>query len=209
MRELTTIGNLRTMRRVERATRLAPLRLISGMGDPRLDAAQAMNDALAAHGYNVADQPFYRTFQAAAGLTADGYPGRGTMTALFSTLDANGIARANVPIYPWTGAGGWGGSNAPSEAAWNLPLSDVSSPGFLAPAQPGGNIPPGPGPAPGPAPGPRPGPAPASPETHTALIVIGLIAAEAAAYGVARYMSKKKRRGGGRRRAPSRAIVLY
>ena len=203
MRELTTIGDLRTTRRHARALRLSPVVYMAGIGDARLDAAILMNDALAAHGYNVADQDSYRAFQAAAGLKSDGFPGSGTMSALFATLDAAGIGRANVPVYAWTTAGGWGGSNAPSEAAWNQPLSAVSSPGYVAAVSGGGgtlNVPTvvihG-------------GTTPSDGDNRTALIVVGLVAAAAVAYGVARYMSKKKRGRGRRRAAPSRALVLY
>jgi|ERR1019366_2101401 hypothetical protein len=100
----------------------------SGLGaaDPTTvqTAAQAMNDALNAHGYCQADTGLYSVFQSAVGFTADGFPGQNTMIALRQTLTSAGIAMANVTIYPWTGdANGGGqaaydGTNAPTWAEW-------------------------------------------------------------------------------------------
>lgn len=81
-------------------------------------AAHAMNQALLAHGYKQADQGLYKTFQSAAGLSADGFPGSHTMAALASTLSAMGEPEAPVKVYPWSGAGGYDGVNAPTMAEW-------------------------------------------------------------------------------------------
>jgi peptidoglycan hydrolase-like protein with peptidoglycan-binding domain len=80
-----------------------------------------MNAALGAHGYKQADQPLYKAFQAAARLTADGYPGTGTMTALASVLQGMGVPMAPVRVYPWhskPGMTGYDGVNAPTVAEW-------------------------------------------------------------------------------------------
>ena len=87
-------------------------------------AAQAMNDALVAHGYCQADQGLYSAFQSAAGFTADGFPGQNTMVALRQTLTSAGLSMANVTVYPWTGDANGGGQaaydgiNAPTWSEW-------------------------------------------------------------------------------------------
>jgi hypothetical protein len=87
--------------------------------------AVAMNNALLAHGYKISDQPIYRTFQSDAGLTADGFPGRNTMSELQDVLFAMGVEIAPVPIYPWLASGGYDGVNAPTAAQWGVSAGTV------------------------------------------------------------------------------------
>jgi hypothetical protein len=91
---------------------------LGGYNSTQIATATAMNSALAAHGYKQADQGLYMAFQRAMGLTADGYPGTGTMGKLAAVLSAQGIPMAQVPIYPWR-AGAWDGKNAPTAASWS------------------------------------------------------------------------------------------
>jgi len=81
--------------------------------------AQAMNNALASHGYKLADQMLYKAFEQAAGLTADGFPGTATMTALKNTLQPMGTSIAPVKVYPWKSTGAYDGKNAPTAAEWH------------------------------------------------------------------------------------------
>jgi hypothetical protein len=84
-------------------------------------AATTMNSALIAHGYKRADMPIYSTFQHAAGLTADGFPGPKTMGALQNVLAGLGVPMAPVKVYPWKtmpGTSGYDGVNAPTLAEW-------------------------------------------------------------------------------------------
>ncbi len=114
-----------------------------------LAAAIAMNNALSSRGYKQADQGLYRAFQSAAGLTADGFPGQGTMSALQNALAPSGIALAAVKIYPWASAGAYDGVNAPTLAEWQGGGGGVS-------------------PSPSPGPSPTPTPTPTKPATSTA-----------------------------------------
>lgn len=86
---------------------------------PLQTAAVLMNNALGDRGYRKSDQPLYRAFQRAAGLGSDGFPGRGTMSALTRTLAGMGVATAAVPVYPWSSRGAYDGKNAPPAAQWN------------------------------------------------------------------------------------------
>jgi peptidoglycan hydrolase-like protein with peptidoglycan-binding domain len=125
---------------------------------PVQTAAVAMASALNAHGYKQADQGLYKAFQAAAGTTADGYPGTGTMGRLRTTLASVGLPMPDVKIYVWKsmpGTSGYDGINAPTWQEWS----------GTAPAVPAWYPPPAPGPyAPAVAPGapvrvqPYPGP---------------------------------------------------
>lgn len=81
-------------------------------------AATAMNAALLSHGYSVNDQPLYRAFQSASGITVDGYPGSQTMGVLAAVLASMGATIAPVKVYPWSGSGGYDGVNAPTQAEW-------------------------------------------------------------------------------------------
>jgi len=85
---------------------------------PVQHAAQAMNAALAGHGYKLTDQGLYKAFQSAAGLTADGFPGEGTMAVLKSSLGTMGTSLAPVKVYPWKSGGAYDGVNAPTLAEW-------------------------------------------------------------------------------------------
>lgn len=89
-----------------------------GASSAQQAAATAMNSALNSHGYSVNDQPLYRAFQSASGLTVDGYPGINTMTALASVLASMGATIAPVKVYPWSGSGGYDGVNAPTQQEW-------------------------------------------------------------------------------------------
>jgi hypothetical protein len=80
-----------------------------------------MAGALNTHGYKRVDQGIYKAFQQSVALKADGYPGKGTMTALAHALAAMGIPMPAVPIYPWyakPGTSGYDGKNAPTWADW-------------------------------------------------------------------------------------------
>jgi hypothetical protein len=219
MRTLTTIGNLRSLRALDRQSRLAPVRM-GYMGDARLDAAVAMNDALAAHDYNKADQPLYMAYQLAAGLRSDGFPGQGTMTPFFADLKNAGIAPADVTVYPWRSSGAYDGTNAPASATWNA-SPPVAGPGFSAGAAPGTPTPATPGTQPGTlvlpeivVTGGGTTPAPSTP-AHPAVVahaggsvwpwVLGIAVAGGAAYGLARW-SKKRR--GGRTRTRTRTVIF-
>lgn len=146
-----------------------------GTQTPLLAAAIAMNNLLAAHGYKQGDQPLYRAFQSAAGLTPDGFPGAGTMAALQNALSPAGITLAAVKIYPWASGGAYDGVNAPTLAEWQ---------GAGGGASP--NPPPLPGPSPSPSPSPSPAPTP-KPAVSTASMSTGstvaLVAVAALAIG--------------------------
>jgi hypothetical protein len=101
-------------------------------------AAIAMNNALLAHGYKQRDQPLYRAFQSAAGLTPDGFPGTGTMNALFNVLAAAGQLPAPVKIYPWLRSGGFDGVNAPTLAEWTGGAAPTPGGGGVTPVTPPG-----------------------------------------------------------------------
>ena len=93
---------------------------------PVQQAASLMNAALTARGYKICDQAIYQAFQRAAGLTADGFPGTHTMTALGTVLIGIGQGLpAGLPIFPWsshcaagTGDACYDGSNAPTLDDW-------------------------------------------------------------------------------------------
>lgn len=91
-------------------------------------AAQAMTDALNAHGYRKADMPIYGAFQLTQGLKEDDFPGTATMTALFAVDDANGIPRPNVTVYPWLAGPGYDGVNAPLLSQWDPGVSPAVPP---------------------------------------------------------------------------------
>jgi hypothetical protein len=104
----------------------APTQQLTGVQQAALDMA----NALTAHGYKQADQGIYKAFQSAAGMTADGFPGRGTMQtnpkSLFNVLASAGLPPPNVPIYPWhsmPGTSGYDGVNAPTWAQWSAPVT--------------------------------------------------------------------------------------
>jgi hypothetical protein len=89
-------------------------------------AAVAMANALNTNGYRQADQGLYKAFQSAAGMTADGFPGRGTMQtnaqSLTNVLAQIGQPPPNVPVYTWhsmPGTTGYDGVNAPTWAQWS------------------------------------------------------------------------------------------
>lgn len=121
----------------------------SAYSGAQIAAATAMNSALSAHGYKQADQGLYMAFQRAMGLTADGYPGTGTMGKLRAVLASAGIPMASVPIYPWR-AGAWDGTNAPTAASWSgAAATPTTSPVVTPPPPPssGGIAPPPPAPS--------------------------------------------------------------
>jgi len=124
-------------------------------------AASAMNAALSAHGYKQADQGLYKAFQGAAGLTADGYPGQHTMTALANTLHAMGQTIAPVKVYPWAtkpGLTGYDGKNAPTLAEWQGAAAPVPSPAPSPATAPSSAPPAAPSSGPPPLVGPEPAP---------------------------------------------------
>lgn len=94
---------------------------------PLQSTAIAMANALASRAadgsgkgaYRARDQAVYKSFQSAAQLKADGFPGTGTITMLQAVLGPTGVAMPQVPIYPWKSAGGWNHPNAPTQAEWN------------------------------------------------------------------------------------------
>jgi hypothetical protein len=91
-------------------------------------AAQAMYNAIQAHGYVRADQAIYAGYQLKAGnLTVDAFPGSNTMASLKATLAGMSITLpSSIPIYPWlataaggaTGVAAYDGVNAPTWAQW-------------------------------------------------------------------------------------------
>lgn len=95
-------------------------------------AAIAMNSAIHEHGYNIVDQPLYKAFQTAAGLTADGFPGTNTMTQLKTVLATAGIVITSIQVYPWLskpGTTGYDGVNAPTYASWTAVVHPPAAPG--------------------------------------------------------------------------------
>jgi hypothetical protein len=95
-----------------------------------VDAAHAMYLALADHGYNVADTPIYKAFQASQKIPADGFPGPGTIAKLKTALAGRGLPALNVKTYPWKskpGQTGYDGVNAPTWAEWTRPVRGVTA----------------------------------------------------------------------------------
>jgi hypothetical protein len=90
------------------------------MGAPTSEetAAQAMLDALVAHGYKQSDMGLYKAFQTAAGLTADGYPGTATIEELKNVIFGMGLAFPDLTEYPWLASGSYDGVNAPMWSTW-------------------------------------------------------------------------------------------
>lgn len=82
------------------------------------DAATAMLAALVAHGYKQSDMGLYKAFQAAAGLTADGYPGTNTIEELKNVIFGMGESFPDITEYPWLSSGGYDGVNAPLWSDW-------------------------------------------------------------------------------------------
>lgn len=86
--------------------------------------AIVMNNAIAANGFRMVDQPIYEAFQATAGLTQDGFPGPETIAALKTALQAlgqtltpNALNPATNQAYPWL-PGNYDGTNAPPQSQW-------------------------------------------------------------------------------------------
>ena len=130
---------------------------------PAQTTALAMNVALGTHGYKLADQALYRAFQKAVGITADGFPGTGTMGKLSATLATLGLSLAPVKVYPWKsmpGTSGYNGVNAPTWQEWTGQAAPVPGPTPIAP------VPPSPGPLPAP---PIPSPPNVTPNVSTVL----------------------------------------
>lgn len=201
-RELVTIGSLH--RRPSRRF-LGRVRL----GDAALDAAAAVNEALAAHGYNVADMGLYEAFAHAQGIPADDasgdvFPGRNFMTQLRAVLLDGGITPANVPTYPWK-AGAYDGVNAPLLSEWQAPLSSSGGGAVLVlptvtivgdhPAAGAGTTD-----------HPAAGGSSSSSSSHTGAWVLGGLAAAGVAFVGLRMMKKKRRRG--RRAARPFALLM-
>jgi len=100
-----------------------------GQGIPttsRQAAANAMNNELArVGGFRLYDQPVYKAYQSAAGLTTDGFPGTHTMNSLATDVAAMGGTLASVPIFAWKSRTGtmqdYDGVNAPTAAEWLTP----------------------------------------------------------------------------------------
>jgi hypothetical protein len=108
-----TIGDMRAGMRQPRRRYMG-----ASYSSDEIAAAVAVNDALNAHGYNVGDQPLYKAFQRAAGLTVDGFPGAVMMDNLHLVLQAAGVTPADVPSYPWKSTGSYDGVNAPLLSEW-------------------------------------------------------------------------------------------
>jgi hypothetical protein len=127
---------------------------------PLQAAAVAMASALNAHGYKLSDQPLYKAFQRAAGSSADGYPGLGTMGRLRTALASLHLPMPAVKLYPWKslpGQSGYNGVNAPTWLEWSGTAPAVPAwypapaPSPYAPASaPGAGAPPRVQPYPGP-----------------------------------------------------------
>lgn len=90
-------------------------------------AAFNLLQAINGNGYRQSDQDVYRSFQAQAGLTADGFPGTSTMNAAKSALASFGLTDLGtdgytgdpIVFYPWLSGPGYDGTNAPTAAEWN------------------------------------------------------------------------------------------
>ena len=187
---------------------------LGGYNSTQIATATAMNSALAAHGYKQADQGLYMAFQRAMGITADGYPGTGTMGKLAVVLSSQGIPMAQVPIYPWH-AGAWDGKNAPTAASWSG-TSATPTPGapvVMPPPIPSGGAAPVPqmpaaqAPSSGGGGGSLTPPAasagtvaPAEKKLSTGAIVVGAVGAAAVVGLLAMALTGKKKTG---RRGPS------
>lgn len=93
----------------------------------RQTAAFNMAAAIQGNGYRQSDQAIYTAYQAAAGLTTDGFPGANTMNTLASDLQGfgqawpfvDGYTATTVVVYPWSSSGTYDGTNAPPAAEWN------------------------------------------------------------------------------------------
>jgi len=200
----------------------------SAYSGAQIAAATAMNSALSAHGYKQADQGLYAAFQRSMGITADGYPGTGTMGKLKAVLASAGIPMAAVPVYPWR-AGAYDGVNAPTQSSWSGASATPAPPAVAPPPPPssGGIAPPPPAPSGGgtapaasaPAAGGSTAPvpvaagggaivspaAPASKKLSTGAIVVGAIGAAALVGLIAMAATGKKGHRGARgARGPSR-----
>lgn len=94
--------------------------LMGDLSNPTAEetAAQAMLTALEAHGYKQSDMGLYKAFQAAAGLTADGYPGTKTIEELKNVIFGLGLTFPDLTEYPWLSSGGYDGVNAPLWSDW-------------------------------------------------------------------------------------------
>lgn len=85
-----------------------------------------MRNAIQAAGFRMVDQSIYKDFQTAAGLTADGFPGATTMTALANALSSygasypftDGFTGQPVVAYPWSSTGTYGDGGHPTVAEW-------------------------------------------------------------------------------------------
>lgn len=93
---------------------------------PRQVAAVAMvNELNRVGGFREYDQPIYKAYQSAAGLTVDGFPGTHTMNSLFTDAAALGIDPPPVPVFAWKARTGtlqdYDGVNAPLASEWLTP----------------------------------------------------------------------------------------
>jgi peptidoglycan hydrolase-like protein with peptidoglycan-binding domain len=115
----------------EKSANAAPNSLPPGPSGPQPTtpiqvAAQAMAQALQTNGYRMTDQPIYKAFQSAAGLTQDGFPGTNTMTALGNSLKSYGAAYPftdgatgqTIVVYSWPASGSYGDGNHPPTSEW-------------------------------------------------------------------------------------------
>jgi len=94
-------------------------------GPPVLDSAlkqsaHDMNQAIDARGYNLGDAQFYKDFQSAAGLKADGYPGQKTYKALIAALATIPEAPSSNlnAAYTFLDPPGFNGISAPTTTQW-------------------------------------------------------------------------------------------
>ena len=206
MRELTTIGNLgnlRTMRAIERSSRLMPMRLgwlgstNPGYQAPSLDSVDANPPGAALTAANVAMLNHF---------AADGVPSEHATTADPYVLAFQ--QALNRDPAPWTAAarlsedGAYGDNTHDASAA----LVDYTGGGTPPPVN-SGNAPIVKPAAPATPAAPLTKPAAPSSGSHAILWLLAIVAAIGAGYGIHRMM--KKRRTARRRPAlPSRAIVL-
>jgi hypothetical protein len=114
---------------------------------PLQAAAVAMSNALTRNGYRLADQAIYKQFQSLARISADGFPGTGTMGQLRTVLSSMGLPMPPVPVYPWKAGPGYDGVNAPTSAQWygRAAPAPAPAPGPVAPMGPPGPVQPYPG----------------------------------------------------------------
>jgi hypothetical protein len=198
MRSLTTIGDLRTMRALERGARLFPFRTMGQTEANYIPPSLSQLDATPP-GQSLTAATLAMLTHFKSGVPSEHVSDPYVM-AFQKAYNADALSKAS------------GGPGLAEDGGYGQNTHDTAD--VLTAYTGGGPVPPvnaGTAPAPAPAPpSPSPSPSPAPIVKHAgdgdlwvwglALVVVGGLA-----YYIAR---RRRRRGGARRRAPSRAIIL-